>query len=363
MIVNSVLLSSVMFFASIWGGTERGVKKVTSAIQNYLWSGTMHRARTKVAWTQCCLSKDKGGINVINPKDALVALMVKWILKACEPGESNLYLILRYRLSLFQPYQGGRWEASLEYFTLPNIQARQSSAAWTRAGKAWKKLSPDLHPIRPQNREEVLSEPFWWSRFLPQIGAGFSKLRASHLHRRGLRCVRDALSGGQFLQFDDAVQKFQLLAEEQGAWTAAGRALQNLWGGMLYGPTSGPAEGEWIGWFATEVATEPLAVMCVLPDQGVSLGGQASDWVLPATFTTFVVQRCLGACATFELVGTLTQPSKSANVCMALLTGSGWPALNVDPGKTQCYCILVVLTCWPGTRGGLPGEVQMTRSR
>lgn len=49
-IVNNVLLSSVMFFALIWGGTERGVKKVTSAIQNYLWSGTIHWTSTKVAW-------------------------------------------------------------------------------------------------------------------------------------------------------------------------------------------------------------------------------------------------------------------------------------------------------------------------
>jgi len=76
-IVNIVLLSSIMYFASIWGRMKKGLKKVTTTIQNYLWSSTLHRARTKVSWLQCCLTKDKGDINVINLVDAMTALMVK----------------------------------------------------------------------------------------------------------------------------------------------------------------------------------------------------------------------------------------------------------------------------------------------
>lgn len=95
MIVSSVLLSSLIFFASIWGGTKDGIKKVTSSIRNYMWSGALLQARTKFAWLQCCQPKDKGGINVVNPQDAVMALMVKWVLKACEPGTSNLHEFLR----------------------------------------------------------------------------------------------------------------------------------------------------------------------------------------------------------------------------------------------------------------------------
>lgn len=136
------------------------MKKVVSAIQNYLWSGSLHRARTKVAWMQCCLSKVKGVLNVINPKDSLAALMTKWVLKACEPGESNLQIMLRHRLMAFQPYQGGRWGPSMEFFTLDQAQARQGSKAWTRAGKAWKCLLPEVLQRRPQTRDEVMSESF-----------------------------------------------------------------------------------------------------------------------------------------------------------------------------------------------------------
>lgn len=66
-----------------------------------MWSGSLHQARTKVSWLQCCQSKDSGGINVINPQDALVALIVKWVLKAYKPGSSNLHVLIRHRLSNF----------------------------------------------------------------------------------------------------------------------------------------------------------------------------------------------------------------------------------------------------------------------
>lgn len=66
-IVNSVLLSSLIFFASIWGGTKDGIKKVTSSIGNYMSSGALYRARTKVVWLQCCQPKDKDGITMVNP--------------------------------------------------------------------------------------------------------------------------------------------------------------------------------------------------------------------------------------------------------------------------------------------------------
>lgn len=54
--------------------------------------------------------------------------MVKWILRACELDNSNLYALLRF--SNFQPYEQGRWAPSLEYFTLL-FQAKKGSKAWT----------------------------------------------------------------------------------------------------------------------------------------------------------------------------------------------------------------------------------------
>lgn len=85
-----------MFFAAIWGGMLADIRKVTSSTQSYVWLDSLYRARTKVAWIQYYQRREKGGINMTNPKDALIALMSKWVLKVCEPGASNLHVFLRF---------------------------------------------------------------------------------------------------------------------------------------------------------------------------------------------------------------------------------------------------------------------------
>lgn len=102
-IANGILLSSLFFFFSIWGGTKKGVAKLKSSILNYLAAGKVERSRARVSWIQCCQSKQDGGIGLINPEDAVAALMAKWVIKAMEPNTSNLHLLLRLKLSQAQP--------------------------------------------------------------------------------------------------------------------------------------------------------------------------------------------------------------------------------------------------------------------
>ena len=106
-IVKSVLLSSTIFFVSIWGSTKAGLNRVKATLNNYLWGGKSTQSRKRIAWLQCCQPKDKGGINLLNPPDVLNTMMTKWVIKACEPVQSNLHTLLRYRLSGYQPYSRG----------------------------------------------------------------------------------------------------------------------------------------------------------------------------------------------------------------------------------------------------------------
>jgi hypothetical protein len=73
-----------------------------------------------------------------------MALIVKWLVKAIEPGNSNLHAILRYRLQIYQPYPGVRWSNSLEFFSVRMHQSHQGSLRWNRATSAWKKVLRDL---------------------------------------------------------------------------------------------------------------------------------------------------------------------------------------------------------------------------
>jgi hypothetical protein len=145
-----------------------------------------------VSWIQCCQVKGKGGINLVNPANALTAMMTKWIMKVVEPGSSNLHLMLRFRLSHCQPYSGGRWAPNLEYFTLPRFQAKRGSKVWNRIGTSWKALVKDIQGVKPRIFEEVMNESFWWSEFAEIMGPGFAKSRAAQLHRVDLQYIQDA---------------------------------------------------------------------------------------------------------------------------------------------------------------------------
>jgi hypothetical protein len=234
-IINSVLLSSTIFFVSIWGGTQAGQKRVKATLHNYLWGGKPTLARKRIAWLQCCQPKDKGGINLLNPPDVLDAMMTKWILKACEPGQSNLHILLRFCLNGYQPYSQGKWALSLEFFTKDEHQSKKGSTAWNQITSAWKTLRKELSYVKPQSHEELLNESFWWSNFYPTIGPAFSRNRVASLHRARLWRISDVWKNGAFLPADEVCRRFGLKNCEYHAWDTVTLALTRYWGGLLTG--------------------------------------------------------------------------------------------------------------------------------
>lgn len=153
-----------------------------------------------------------------------------------------------------------------------------------------------MRAILPVNRDELQGESFWWSTFLPLLGADFSKIRASQLHRQGLRCIRDVLIGNRFLSLVEAQQKFNLVDAERGAWEAATRDLLRMWGALLADPDPPPKAQEWVGWYVEEEDALPAAVFQAFAGQLISFGGLPEELVLPAWLPFYSVlprSRCL----------------------------------------------------------------------
>ena len=246
---NSVLLSSTFFFLSIWRGSKKGVKKVKSAIMNYVAGGKLQRARIRVSWHQCCQTKSKGGVNLINLEDAATALLTKWLIKAMEPGDSNLHLFLRFRLSQYQPYSGGRWSQSLEYFTLSKHQRKKGSLVWNQVAAAWRNMLPFVSTNTPSNWEKLMNCSFWWPLACPTLDAGFSMVRAAYLHKRGLKYYRDIWRGGRFLTPPEAQEKFGLLPPEFSAWSTVVTHLDRMWGNLIRFSPRKLTCGEWMAIF------------------------------------------------------------------------------------------------------------------
>ena len=68
-ICNQVLLSTLWFFVTVWGGSNKILKKIRGAIRNYLWSGKEQLIRTRVSWKECCLKKKRWGSRASRPRN------------------------------------------------------------------------------------------------------------------------------------------------------------------------------------------------------------------------------------------------------------------------------------------------------
>jgi hypothetical protein len=158
---NQVLLSTLWFFITVWGGSNKVLRKIRGAIRNYMWSGKDQFTRTRVSWQECCLKKKYGGLGLVDPEEAKTSLLCKWIVKAMEPGESNLQLMLRYRLARFKPKQRRSWGVDLEWFTSKQHQGVSGSKVWGHIGKAWKRMVKNTYQLPPRTRMELLHSNIW----------------------------------------------------------------------------------------------------------------------------------------------------------------------------------------------------------
>ena len=82
------------------------------------------------------MRKKKGGLGLVDPDIAKTSLLCKWIIKAMEPGESNLQLMLRFRLAIFNPQRGRSWGVSLDWYTNKQHQGFAGSKIWGHISKA-----------------------------------------------------------------------------------------------------------------------------------------------------------------------------------------------------------------------------------
>jgi hypothetical protein len=262
-ISNAILIGAALFFLSIWGGTQAGVKKLVAKARNYLWAGSAQPARARVAWDVVCLPRQDGGLNMINPKHMVIALMSKWIINACEPGSSKFKALLRHRLEQCQPHARGTWNGSLQWFTRPNFRASSGSRMWNRTMLSWKQVVKDVSLIPPTSYEEWLSSYFWWDTVPDAIGPMFSKQRAAELHNSGLQFVRDAWieARATMCSTEEAERRFGLTPAEFTSWARICFPLSQTGQRFLIRRSARPSPTEWVGLFPTPDSQAPLIVL------------------------------------------------------------------------------------------------------
>jgi hypothetical protein len=205
------------------------VARITGKIRNFVWSGSPSRTRVRVAWKTCCLSRTVGGLNLVEPHEALMAMMTKLILTALEPGQSNFKAILKYRLQQYQPFARGRWAPFLEWCLAPEHKASSGSMLWRRTTTAGRCMFKDIAAQTPSTYPEWISANFWLSPGQDTIGASFSYTRAMQLYNTGLKCNANAWdsTAKRFISAALAATRFGVVPTEFRHWDAMSARLRN----------------------------------------------------------------------------------------------------------------------------------------
>lgn len=124
-----------------------------------------------------------------------INLLCKWMVKAMEPGESNLQLMLRHMLARFNPQRGWSWGVSLDWFMNKQHQGSPGSKIW--GSKAWKVMVKRAYQLPSRTRMELLHSNICWSEGVKLLNKGIDYTKGLHLYRKGIQCVDDVWDSTQ----------------------------------------------------------------------------------------------------------------------------------------------------------------------
>ena len=197
----------------------------------------------------------------MDPKAAKTSLLCKWVVKAMEPGESNLQLMLKYRLAKFKPQRGNNWGVSLDWFTSKKHQGFPSSKIWGHIGKAWKIMVKGLYQIPPRTRMEVLNSNIWWTEGVELLNKGFAYHKGINLYRKGIRSVDDIWDSNRqnFHPWESAQEKFRLQTSDREDWVEMTNMISEQWRNLLEDNEDTAYPGQWLG-FYTKGEEDPVCV-------------------------------------------------------------------------------------------------------
>ncbi|KAH7387733.1 hypothetical protein KP509_16G038500 [Ceratopteris richardii] len=90
MVVNTFMLSTIIYFISCWRPKEKELAKVERICRNFLWTGDPNRRGIpKIKRKTCISSKDSGGLGILDIVGLADKLAAKLLIKAWSNSESS----------------------------------------------------------------------------------------------------------------------------------------------------------------------------------------------------------------------------------------------------------------------------------
>jgi exonuclease III len=258
-ILNQVLLATIWYFVAAWGGSSKVYGKITALLRNYLWAGKDSRTRTRVSWQDCCIKRKLGGLSLIDPKEAEVGLLSKWVVHAFLPGDSNLQTILRNKLSMMSPSRVSRWPRDPSWSLVTHHTPSPGSRIWNRIQRAWNRMGKHLREGRPLCEADTAALPLWWNTKFTAGSYDISHVKALELYSKGLRTIGDLWCpiSKQFKNISDLQRDYGLNQEDSRRLAHMIVDLDLKHRFYLETPNSTIFMESWVGGFTAENEDHP----------------------------------------------------------------------------------------------------------
>ena len=213
-----------------------------------------------------------------------------------EPGDSNLQVMLRFRLAHFKPQRGRSWGPSLDWFTNEQHEGFTGSKVWGHIGKAWKIMAKGLYQILPKTRIKLFHSNLWWSEGVALLKEDFTHVQGLHFYKKCIKCVDDIWDSNaqDFLTLEQVREKFKITQTEEGEWAELTNKICDKWRHLLEDVTDTTPSGQWVGFYATGEVELTFVFQC--DNYFTPPCCQLHNFILPIPVQCFMVgthSRCL----------------------------------------------------------------------
>lgn len=191
------------------------------------------------------------------------ALMSKWIVQALLPGQSNLRILLRYRITQLKPSCHGKWGLSSMWLFSSYLLGQSRSKVWHHIAHAWKVMTCTATFLSPSCSKDILQLNMQWHMEYQCFQFNITMDRAFVLYRKGLRYFRDVWDHGidEFLSWEEASIKFSL-PEVYWVWTKLVEHYSPFHERMLRQRKAQPTSQQWVGLYRNSKDELPKWVVC-----------------------------------------------------------------------------------------------------
>jgi hypothetical protein len=127
------------------------------------------------------------GLGIINPNDALEALLTKWTIYTYMPRKSYLHVLLCHKFFYFQLAKCLTWPSNPNWILVKEYKKQTSSQIWNQIYKAWARIAKSIRLWPPTTLEGVTNLQLWWDSEFKSGNFKMSQERVQIFFQKGLK--------------------------------------------------------------------------------------------------------------------------------------------------------------------------------